>query len=183
MTEPKVRIFGCELLDPKALIPHPDNPNEHTLEQIEALAEIILFQGWRRPITVSKRSGFITSGHGRRLSAMAKGWLVPVSYQDYDSEEQEYADLVADNAIDDWAILDLRKIQAKVPLLGPDFNQKLLGIKKFAEKVAEQVKDVNFQTKPKSIFEVVVDCMDEMDQRQVYEELTKMGMKCRVLSM
>ncbi len=114
---------------------------------------------------------------------MAKGWLVPVSYQDYDSEEQEYADLVADNAIDDWAILDLRKIQAKVPLLGPDFNQKLLGIKKFAEKVAEQVKDVNFQTKPKSIFEVVVDCMDEMDQRQVYEELTKMGMKCRVLSM
>jgi ParB-like chromosome segregation protein Spo0J len=51
------------------LIPHPRNPNKHDDKQIALLAKIIRSQGWRNPIVVSERSGFIISGHGRLEAA------------------------------------------------------------------------------------------------------------------
>jgi len=49
---------------------------------------------------VSKRSGFIVSGHCRRLAAQAAGMvLVPVIYQDFQTEAEELAVLVADNQV------------------------------------------------------------------------------------
>ena len=47
------------------LVPHPRNPNKHGDNQIALLAKIIGNQGWRNPIVVSERSGFIVAGHGR----------------------------------------------------------------------------------------------------------------------
>ncbi len=89
------------------LVPHPMNPNTHPLRQIEMLAEIISVQGWRAPITVSERSGFVVRGHGRLAAARELGLLkVPVDLQPYDSEASEYADLVADNRIAELAEID-----------------------------------------------------------------------------
>lgn len=96
----EVRCAYRELLNPKSLKPHPANPNEHGQDQIDLFVEILKYQGWRRPITVSIRSGFITKGHGALAAAMAAGCeLVPVDYQDYTNEAQELADIVADNQL------------------------------------------------------------------------------------
>lgn len=96
----KVRCSYDKLVDPTTLTRHPKNMNEHPPAQVQRLADILEYQGWRYPIKVSKLSGFITSGHGRLDAAMRlKLKEVPVNYQEYESEEQEYADLVADNAI------------------------------------------------------------------------------------
>lgn len=121
------------------LKPHPKNRNQHPEDQIERLAELIKHQGWRNPIIVSKRSGFIAAGHGR-LSAAKKLGLekVPVHYQDFESEEQEYAFLTSDNAIASWAELDLSAINVDIQELGPDFDIKLLGIKDFVLEPAEK---------------------------------------------
>jgi hypothetical protein len=48
-----------ELVDISILVPNP-----HPQKQIELLAKIIRNQGWRTPITVSNRSGFVVRGHG-----------------------------------------------------------------------------------------------------------------------
>lgn len=53
----------------KDLRPNPKNPNQHPPEQIKLLSSIIRATGWRGPITVSKRSGFIVKGHGRMMAA------------------------------------------------------------------------------------------------------------------
>jgi len=112
------------------LIPHPKNPNIHSDDQIERLAKILEYQGFRYPIKVSNLSGYITSGHGRLAAATKLGLKkVPVSFQDYESEEQEYADVVSDNAIASWAELKLADINIEIPNLGPDFDIDLLGIK------------------------------------------------------
>ena len=37
------------------------------------LAHIIAEQGWRAPITVSRRSGYIVRGHARRLASYEAG--------------------------------------------------------------------------------------------------------------
>ena len=66
------RISGIEAhcafdkeVDVVDLVPHPRNPNKHSDKQIALLAKIIGNQGWRNPIVVSERSGFIVAGHGR----------------------------------------------------------------------------------------------------------------------
>ncbi len=89
------------------LKPHPKNPNTHPESQIELLAKIIKEQGWRNPIVVSRRSGFITKGHGRLAAAKLAGLEVaPVDYQDYASEKEELADMIADNRIAELAEAD-----------------------------------------------------------------------------
>ena len=84
----------------KDLRPNPKNPNQHPPEQIKLLASIIRATGWRAPITVSKRSGLVTKGHGRLMAAQLDDLTdAPVDYQDYASEAEELADLTADNRI------------------------------------------------------------------------------------
>lgn len=95
------------IVDAATLVPNPKNPNTHPDEQIQLLGRIIRQTGWRAPITVSKRSGFIVKGHGRLSAALLEGAKeVPVDYQDYASEAEEYADLVADNRIAELAEID-----------------------------------------------------------------------------
>lgn len=88
------------------LKPNPKNPNRHPENQIEMLAKIIETQGWRAPVKVSTRSGYIVSGHGRYLAAQMIGCPVPVDYQDYSSEAEEMADLLADNRIAELSEMD-----------------------------------------------------------------------------
>ncbi|HWR06698.1 ParB/Srx family N-terminal domain-containing protein [Sporomusa sp.] len=89
-----------DLVDITVLVPNPRNPNQHPQKQIELLAKIIKNQGWRAPITVFTRSGFIVRGHGRLLAAQFMGLgQVPVDRQDYATEAEEWADLIADNRI------------------------------------------------------------------------------------
>ncbi len=67
----------------KDLRPNPKNPNQHPPEQIKLLASIIRATGWRAPITVSKRSGLVTKGHGRLMAAQLDDLTdAPVDYNE-----------------------------------------------------------------------------------------------------
>ena len=89
-----------ELVSVDSLNPNPKNPNKHPDSQIELLSKNIKYLGWRHPITVSKRSGFIVAGHGRLMAAKKLGvQIVPVDYQDFNSDADEMAVLVADNRV------------------------------------------------------------------------------------
>jgi len=95
------------------LVSHPRNPNQHPESQIKLLAKIIQGQGWRAPISVSTRSGFIVRGHGRLAAAQLLGAEeVPVDYQDYDTEAAEMADLVADNRITELSSMDANGLRS-----------------------------------------------------------------------
>lgn len=121
-----------ELLNPKKLKNHPKNRNKHGQDQIDRLAELYKYHGIRHPIIVSKRSNCIVAGHGRKLAAIRCGMEeFPVEYQDFVSDEAEYAFLQADNAIALWAELDLSGINSDLGDLGPDFDINMLGIKDF----------------------------------------------------
>ena len=103
----KIHCSHTELRDPTSLVEHPRNYNTHPAEQIRLLAKIIKHQGWRNPITVSKRSGFVVKGHGRLAAAMLlKCEEVPIDLQDYKDEASEVADMIADNRIAELAEAD-----------------------------------------------------------------------------
>ena len=100
-----------EIIAIEKLIPNPKNPNKHPDEQIQLLGRIIRQTGWRQPITVSTRSGFIVKGHGRLMAAQLEGLTeAPVDYQNYASEAEEYADLTADNRIAELSEIDQKML-------------------------------------------------------------------------
>lgn len=118
---------------------NPKNRNKHPEDQIDRLIEIIRYQGFRNPLIVSTRTGMLVAGHGRMQAARKLGMTVlPVIHQEFESEEQEIAAGVSDNAIALWAELDLSGINSDIGNLGPDFDIDLLGIKNFEIEVADK---------------------------------------------
>lgn len=130
----KINCAHDELVELHKLQPNPLNPNKHPEKQIDLLAKIIDYQGQRSPIVVSNRSGFITKGHGRLEAIKKLAWeKAAIDYQDYESEAQEYADMVEDNKISELAnhddakmIDDLTKFEWSA-----EFDMDLLGIPDF----------------------------------------------------
>ena len=121
-TTPDERPVFCsydEIVAIKDLKPNPANPNQHGEKQLALLADIIKSTGWRAPITVSKRSGLMVKGHGRRMAALQAGLkYAPVEYQEYASEAEEHADLIADNRIAELSSLENQKLMDMVETLG-----------------------------------------------------------------
>ena len=96
-----------DLAEIASLQPNPRNPNRHPEKQIALLAKIIRHQGWRAPIVVSERSGFVVSGHARLEAAkLLQVTHLPVCRQPFQSEADEHAHMIADNRIAELADLD-----------------------------------------------------------------------------
>lgn len=128
-SQPAVCCAFDEIVPIEKLVPNPRNPNQHPQSQIAILAKVIAHQGWRSPIVVSSRSGFIVAGHGRYQAALALGLSqVPVDYQDFATDADEYAHLIADNRIAELAEADesgLREILGE--LKASDFDMEITG--------------------------------------------------------
>lgn len=124
-----IHCSHSELVDVVKLVEHPNNPNQHDKRQVELLARIIKAQGWRNPITVSKRSGFIVSGHGRLAAAkLLNEKQVPVDYQDFKNDADETAHLLADNRVAELSELDFKSVgELLKELQGQDFELELTG--------------------------------------------------------
>lgn len=161
---------------------NPKNRNKHPPEQLERLAKIIKYQGFRVPGVVSNRTGFLVAGEGRYLAAKLAGFdSMPVIYQDFDDEEQEYAFGVSDNAVASWAELDLAGINSEIGELGPDFDLENLGIKDFGLDPGENSVDP-IDTSELQQFIVAVQCENESQMQQIYTEMTKKGLECKLIT-
>jgi len=142
----KVYCEHTELRDPASLIPNPKNPNQHPPEQITLLSRIIKAQGWRVPITVSDRSGFIVRGHGRLEAAIELNLTeTPVDVQHYDTEAEEYADMVADNRLSELSSMDNSMLFDILDELHQDgYNIELTG---YMEEELERIQAEHFKEK------------------------------------
>lgn len=135
----KIRCKFDEMVPVSELKPHPKNRNKHPAPQVTRLAKLISYQGVRAPLVVSKLSGYMVKGHGTLMAIKeAGGNRAPVVFQEFDDEEQEYAFLQSDNAIAEWAELDLGGINADLEGLGPDFDVDMLGLAGFEVEPADK---------------------------------------------
>lgn len=131
-----------EMRDVVNMQPHPQNPNKHPDRQIALLAGILRFQGWRSPIQVSQRSGFIVAGHGR-LEAAKLGGLqeVPIDLQDFPDEASELAHMLADNRISELSGVDMDEMSEILQRAAnemEDFDLQLAG---YSEKDFQDLMD------------------------------------------
>jgi len=108
---------------------NPENNNSHPEGQLKRLEKIIKAQGFREPLVVSNRSGLLVCGEGRLIVAgRLEMRAVPVIYQDFKDEAEEYLHMTADNEIARWSELDMNRVVLKIRKLDiPDAT--LLGLK------------------------------------------------------
>lgn len=159
-----------EIVDTASVVPNPRNPNTHPEKQIELLARIIQKQGWRAPITISNRSGFIVRGHGRLQAAQKLGLeQVPVDRQNYNNEAEEWADLVADNRIAELAEMDDALL--KDLLVEMNYSDLEFDLTGYSEKDLDKLL-AQFNTPG----EVIEDNFDaEAEAAKIQEPVTKRG--------
>ena len=142
-------------------------------------------QGWRHPIIVSKRSGFICAGHGRLIAAKLNGWTqVPVDYQDFESEAQEYAFLVSDNKIAELSETDNSLLASSISELEmQDLDFELLGFTDLSFLTAamvdlEEKEDFSEQKEIKYLIEVQFP--NDMEMNDIKDDLLSRGYVVRV---
>ena len=126
---------------------------------------------------------------------MFLGCPVPVDFQDYPGEAEELADLLADNRIAEMAEMNEKMLTEVFAGIDPEtFDLDLTGHEKeeYAKitaalesgiEAAEEKERVDLSDKVGAVYEIIVECIDEEDQRQTYEALTKEGYECRVLTL
>ena len=188
-----VHCAHSKIVDVAALVPNPRNPNQHPPEQLQLLGRIIGYQGWRAPITVSTRSGFVVRGHGRLAAAQLMGWSeVPVDYQDYANEAAEWADLLADNRLAElsqWNKAGLTEVLGEInsnelAAVGMDMSVTGFDEAELAQRLEQIGKEegaIPAGIDPGNQFGVIVICESEPHQEEVYNALTEHGYSCKVV--
>lgn len=187
-----------ELVSLDSVVVAKSNPKAHVVDDLrKSFARF----GFVAPLVRDERTGRLLAGHGRLEALVAerdgggaapKGitvsedgeWLVPVVRGVASRDDDEAAAyLLADNQLSiagswDMTALDemLRELADGPGLEGLGFSSadltKLLG-------APEQQRPAVFT----SLYEVVVSCSSEREQEQVYERLSREGLKCRVLTL
>lgn len=148
----EIKATSIVMVPINKIIPNDKNNNIHTEEQKRYARKIFDYQGFRAPLLISNRTGKLVAGHLRLEIAKEKGVKeLPCMYQDFDSEEQEYAHLTADNALAAQSSLDFGQINSDILELGP-FDIELLGIKDF---VIEPIEKLEPQCDEDEVPEVV----------------------------
>jgi len=88
----KDKIVGSEKVDPKKLVPHPQNFRTHSTNQTEVADDLLGELGWVQQVVVNKRTGRIIDGHMRAKLASERGEKsIPVLYVDLDETEERKA--------------------------------------------------------------------------------------------
>lgn len=165
-----------ELVPVGELKPHPGNPNKHPAKQVELLAKIIRTQGWRAPIVVSRRSGFVVTGHGRLSAAkLLQVATVPVNFQQFETEAQETAHLLADNQIAELAEIDdaaLREALVSLKDIGADMD--LTGFTGEAlDKALEDLPDGNDVSSPPKFNISYTIAFEDTQQQEAWYDLLR----------
>lgn len=150
--EIKIHCKYDELVNPKQLKNYEKNRNKHPKDQIKRLAKLFEYQGIRHPIIYDRNRG-IAVGHGRKEAALLLGMeSFPVVYQEFESDDQFYAFCVSDNAIQEWADLDLSGINADLEFLdGATFDIDWLGVENFKIEVAEKEGNTDEDSVPDNV--------------------------------
>jgi len=167
------------------LIPYVRNARTHSDEQVAQIAASIREFGFTNPVLIDGE-GNIIAGHGRVLAARKLGMQkVPCIRLDHLTETQRRAYTIADNKLtlnaewdEELLALELKELvdlEYDIELTGFDDGEinRLLSVKSELESYANQ--------EVKEQYIVLVECKNEIEQRELIEHLINEGYQCRAL--
>jgi len=175
MTE--IKSKKIEIIDIEKIVPNPRNANDHSEKQVDIIVKLIKHQGFRNPLTISNRSGFLVCGHGRLIAALKLEMKqLPVIYQDYANEAEEFQHMISDNKVAELADHnDLKMIEGIKDLGLEKVDFELLGLVDFflpSEKF-EMEEELKEDMNKKYIIEVTFP--NDMEMMDIHDDLVSRG--------
>jgi ParB-like chromosome segregation protein Spo0J len=178
------RIKDFRRVPAAGLRPNPRNWRTHPLAQEEAMRGILAEIGYADALLVRElEDGALELVDGHLRAELTPTSEVPVLVLDLD--EQEAAKLLALHdplaamAETDQGMLDqlLTEVETRNEALRKELDQLgTAGSDSLVESIADEVR-------VPEIFQVVVECCDENEQREIYERLKAEGHKCRLMNL
>lgn len=156
----------------------PQNSRTHSASQIDQVSASIAEFGFLAPIIIDA-SNMIIAGHARCAAARKLDMPdVPCVRVEYLTEAQRRAYVLADNRLTELGGWDEEILKTELAALdGFGFDVTLTGFD-----LPDNTTTPELDLEYKSVYEVVTVCVDETEQESVYNLLTNLGYKCRVLS-
>jgi len=115
-----------EYIDPKLLVPDPENAKEHTDEQVDQIVRSMETFGMNDPIGVWK-DNLIVEGHGRLMAALQIGLeTVPIIRLDHLTDQERRAYMLAHNKLTMNTGFEIPKLEAALQEI-TDFDMEQFG--------------------------------------------------------
>lgn len=159
------------------LIPYENNPRIND-DAVDYVANSIREFGFKVPIIVDKNN-VIVAGHTRLKAAEQLGLVeVPVIRADDLNEDQIKAFRLADNKVGEIAEWDLDKLKIELDEINIDMGEfGFIDIEIDSREIERQDLSDNFEEK--NVLEI--ECQNETELEQLYEELTERGYTCKIV--
>lgn len=156
------------------------NAKKHTPEQIEQIVNSIKAFGMNDPIAVWGDENVIVEGHGRYLALRSIGEQgdVPCIRLDHLTDEQRKAYALAHNQLTMNTGWDDELLLPELEELGDFFDMSDFG---FGSEIDEgkEVEHNEISYKGDQ-YQIIIDCVDELEQQEIYEKLQELDVKCRL---
>jgi ParB-like chromosome segregation protein Spo0J len=184
-------MISIEYWEISRLKPYARNARFHPEKQIERLRSMIREFQFCAPIGVEP-DGTIVFGHGRKIAAEAEGLAsVPVIVLSHLTPEKARKLRVADNQIanlSEWDIELLTEEVRAILSVEPEIDPAILGMDERDIEVIlankEDLARLAGEENPPILrnFAITVEVGSEADQRSLYDELSKRGLRVKLLT-
>ncbi len=166
----------------------PQNARTHDESNVQAIVGSLKRFGQVKPIVVHAQTGVIEAGNGTFRAAEQLGWTHLAAVRVDHDRGAALGFAIADNRTAELAGWDDALLAELLPELETDDAQLYadllladLAAEEEAEEEAEEGGGGEGQQVPDT-YQVLVDCGDQQDQKQLYEKLKREGRTCRLLT-
>ena len=166
-----------EYVDIGELKTYANNAKIHTAEQIEQIKKSIEEFGMNDPIAVWKNNEII-EGHGRLIACTELGYeKVPVIRLDDLSDEERRAYMLVHNKLTMNTDFDIDILEQEIEEIR-NIDMNAFGFD--LASVEESMNEIsNHSELLQGTFQIVVDCENEEQMEQYYDQITRLGIECR----
>lgn len=165
------------------LLPYARNARTHSESQVNQLAASIKEFGFNNPVAIDA-NGMILCGHGRVMAAKKLGLEeVPTVSLSHLSPTQKKAYILADNklALNAGWDNDMLKLELEdLKLENFDLNIAGFDDKEIDKLLADPFADDSDQIDYSEKTNIVIECTNEEEQEELYNEFTERGLKCHL---
>lgn len=164
--------------------PYERNQKKHPESQVKNIAKSIEKYGFVQPIVIDKNNEIII-GHGRYMAGgdILGMETVPCVRAENLTDKQIRELRILDNKLNesDWDIDNLKLDLDDLDFSDFDIDFKIKSIDDFDNFTEDNRKDLSDDVH--STFEVIVECVNELEQEKIFNQLQSEGLSCRVLTL
>ena len=160
----------------KDIFPYENNPRNND-NAVEAVANSIREFGFQQPLVLDKNNVIIV-GHTRYKAAKKLGLKsVPCVIADNLNEEQCKAYRLADNKVGELAEWNMDLLAIELDEI--DFDMGEFGFDEIDD-IEEPVKEQKEVELGEESYQIIIECADETDCEEKYNQLMELGIECRI---